>query len=187
MIKLPGFLIFSPVTVATRSIKGIPVWIASAIAFTVLILSTITPTSAGSPPLGTILPRTRLMRVFSAPCGYLVLATNTSIFPISATFSFINSIASGLLSSITIIPFSAPVVLRIAFRPKIISSAYARRTLWSAVRYGSHSHPLRRIVSTGFAGFSLTQVGKPAPPIPTIPASFTISMISSAVRSSNGL
>ena len=187
MIKLPGFLIFSPVTVATRSISGIPFWIASEIAFTVLILSTITPTSAGRPPLGTFLSMTRLMRVFSAPCGYLVLATKTSIFPISATFSCINSIASCLLSSMTMMPFSAPVVLRIAFRPKIISSANSRRTLWSAVKYGSHSHPLRRMVSTGFAGFSLTQVGKPAPPIPTIPASFTISMISSGVSSSRAL
>ena len=181
MIKFPGFLIFSPVTVATRSIRGIPVWIASEIAFTVLILSTTTPTSAGRPPLGTILPITRLIRVFSAPCGYLVLATNTSISPILATFSCINSMASCLLSSITMIPFWAPVVLRTARRPKIISSAYSRSTLWSAVKSGSHSHPLRRMVSTGFAGFSLTQVGKPAPPIPTIPASRMISMISSGV------
>ena len=187
MIKLPGFLIFSPVTVATRSTRGIPVWIASEIAFTVLILSTTTPTSAGRPPLGTFLPITRLIRVFSAPCGYLVFATNTSMLPIFATFSCINSMASGLLSSITMIPFSAPVVFRIAFRPKIMSSANSRRTLWSAVKYGSHSHPLRRMVSTGLAGFSLTQVGKPAPPIPTIPASFTISMISSGVSSSKGL
>ena len=122
------------------------------------------------------------MRVFSAPCGYFVLATNTSMFPISATFFCINSMASGLLSSITMIPFSAPVVLRTAFRPKIMSSAYSRSTLWSAVNRGSHSHPLRRMVSTGLAGLSLTQVGKPAPPIPTIPASRMISMISSGVR-----
>ena len=69
----------------------------------------------------------------------------------------------------------------------MISSAYSRSTLWSAVSRGSHSHPFRRMVSTGFAGFSFTQVGKPAPPIPTIPASRMISMISSGVRLSRSL
>ena len=65
-----------------------------------------------------------------------------------------------------------------------MSSANSRSTLWSAVRRGSHSHPFRRTASIGLFGFNLTAVGKPAPPIPTIPASRTISMISSGVRSS---
>ena len=36
----------------------------------------------------------------------------------------------------------------------------------------------------GLPGLSLTYVGNPAPPMPTMPAWFTISMISSAVSSS---
>ena len=106
---------------------------------------------------------------------------------ISAVFSSINFTASSLLSSITMIPFSAPTVLIIALRPNTTSSAYAKSTLWSTVRYGSHSQPFKRIVSTGFAGFNFTNVGKPAPPIPTIPASLTISTISSGVRLSRSL
>ena len=47
--------------------KGIPFKIASAMAFVVLMLLTTQPTSAGRPPLGTFLPVTRLISIFSAP------------------------------------------------------------------------------------------------------------------------
>ena len=153
----------------------------------VLILLTTAPTSAGSPPRGTCLPITRLISIFSAPCGYLVFATTTSKFSQSAVFAFNSSIASGLLSSITMIPFLASTVLTIAFKPKTTSSANSKSTLWSAVRSGSHSQPFNKTASIGLFGFSFTEVGKPAPPIPTIPLARTISIISSGVRLSRSL
>ena len=54
-------------------------------------------------------------------------------------------------------------------------SARSSITRKSAVRYGSHSAPLRMRYSQRFpgGGLSLTDVGKPAPPIPHIPASST--------------
>ena len=97
--------------------RGIPVLIASEMAFTVLTLHTTAPTSAGRPPLGTIRPMTRLMSIFSAPWGYLVFATVTSMLSSAAHLAWNSSTASGLLSSMTITPLGASTAFMTAFRP----------------------------------------------------------------------
>ena len=55
--------------------------------------------------------------------------------------------------------------------PSRTRSASSSISRWSAVRYGSHSTPLRIRVSMVFSsgGESLTWAGKVAPPIPTMP------------------
>ena len=69
---LPGFSIASPVTVTTRSMRGLPEKIASAMAKQVPTLCIITPTSTGNPCAGTSLLVNTWMSCFSPPAGYLV-------------------------------------------------------------------------------------------------------------------
>ena len=61
--------------------------------------------------------------------------------------------------------------------PESTFSPYSSITRWSAVIYGSHSHPFRITVSIflSLGGTSLTWVGKVAPPSPTMPASLIFS------------
>ena len=58
----------------------------------------------------------------------------------------------------------------------MMSAAFSSISLWSAVRKGSHSAPLITIFSIFFPpeGVSFTDVGKVAPPRPTMPHSRTI-------------
>ncbi len=77
-------------------------------------------------------------------------------------------------------PRWAPLALIMSLSPRMISSDSSTISLWSQVRNGSHSTPLRITVST-FTSPSryFTWVGKVAPPIPTRPAWSISSTISS--------
>jgi len=67
----------------------------------------------------------------------------------------------------------APSIFFIICAPVRMSSARSTIMRWSSVRYGSHSVPFIMTVSMGLrlGGESFTWVGKPAPPIPTMPHS----------------
>ena len=56
----------------------------------------------------------------------------------------------------------------------------------SQVMYGSHSAALTTSVSTLPRTFSLAAVGKPAPPMPTMPASSMRASTASGVREARG-
>ena len=74
------------------------------------------------------------------------------------------------------------------FTPPSTSSGCSRRVRWSLVMYGSHSLALTITVSTlPRPELIFTWVGKVAPPMPTMPAFFTISQICSTVRLSGSL
>ena len=100
--KFDGSFTAFPLTVTILSVSGLPVLNASPILYTVSILNTIAPTSAGSPPVGTFLPVIAFMSIFSAPCGYL--GFNGIIFMLSSYLSaFFNaSIHSRLFVSMPI-------------------------------------------------------------------------------------
>ena len=85
------------------------------------------------------------------------------------------AIASGLFSSTAMRTAGCPSTLRIISTPTRILSARSSITRKSAVRYGSHSAPLRIRYSQRLfgGGLSLTTVGNPAPPMPQMPASST--------------
>ena len=106
-VRLQGFSQAKPETVKLLSIKGFPRRNASEIATKVPTLSITQPQSAGSFPAGISLFNAAFTRVFSPPCGYLVLQTVIPIFSERFAFS-IASCKTGtksiLLSSITMIP-----------------------------------------------------------------------------------
>ena len=68
-----------------------------------------------------------------------------------------------------------PRILRMISTPTRMRSARSSITRKSAVRYGSHSAPFRTRYSQRLfgGGLSLTAVGKPAPPMPQMPACST--------------
>jgi len=127
-------------------------------------------------PAGTVLLTMALMSIFSAPCGYLTFIGQTWISGEPAAAFFMASIASGLFASIPTYPFFTPRILMRIFRPSMISRGLSSMRRWSEVRYGSHSAPFRMTTSMGFSlgGESFTNVGNVAPPMPTMPASWTI-------------
>ncbi len=142
---------------------------------------TTTPTSMGSPGGGgTSRPKIALISCFSAPWGYFNCKPCTFIWGSSFTALDMVSIASGLFASIPTKALPTLSTFMISLRPATIFSGSSSMTLWSAVRYGSHSTPFIMTVSIllPLGGDSLTTVGKAAPPIPTIPAFRILSKIS---------
>ncbi len=97
------------------------------------------------------------------------------------------AMASGLLRSTPITTRLAPSARIMIRAPSCTRSGYSAMMRWSVVRYGSHSAPLRMIVSTArsLGGASLTCVGNAAPPSPTTPPSCTARTISSGVSRSH--
>ena len=123
------------------------------------------------------------MICFSDPCGYFVFKIQISISGNSAVFSVRSLMASGLFSSIAMTPlftFTAFIKRR---RPFMTSYGLSSITRWSEVKKGSHSAPFTMTVSivSSFGGVIFTCVGKPAPPMPTMPASRTAFTICSDV------
>ena len=168
-----------PVTVVMRSTSGLPSVTASAMAAAVLTLNTSAPASAGNLPRGTCRPVTTSMSCFSPPCGYFVGNAITSMPSCPAAAFRIASMASGLLSSMAITPRRTPVARRMSLSPSTMRGPFSSMLRWSAVRYGSHSAPLRMTISACLSGgtFILTCVGNDAPPMPQMPASSTAGMI----------
>ena len=175
----------SPETVVTRERRMCPFSTASAIAATVPTFSTTHPTSIGSAGgSGTTRPTVAKIWCFSLPCGYSTGSTTISTLPsMSANAFSIAAIASGLFASIAILTAGMPSTLRMISTPRRTRSARSSMRWWSAQRYGSHSAPLRMRYSQRLpgGGLSFTHVGKPAPPIPQMPASLTRARSSSFV------
>ena len=93
----------------------------------------------------------------------------------SANAFSIAAIASGLFASMAILTAGPPRTLRMISTPTRMRSARSSITRKSAVRYGSHSAPFSTRYSQRLVGggLSLTAVGKPAPPMPQMPACST--------------
>ena len=107
-------------------------------------------------------------------------STVTSFLP--PTKAFRCSMASSLLASTPMTALLRPKACIRMRTPPMTFSPCSSISRWSAVMYGSHSAPLRISVSTlPRPELIFTWVGKPAPPIPVIPASLTISTISLVV------
>ena len=138
---------------------------------------TIAPTSSGRPPFGMILPMVLYTSTFSPPWGYIGgrILISISFAPAESFLSC--SIASGLLLSIPMINRLTPRCFLIASIPRNKSSPLSRIVRVSEVMYGSHSAALITTASILLRSLtaSLTKVGKPAPPKPTIPLFFTAS------------
>ena len=185
--KLLGCLSSLPVTVTMRSKSGLFFITASYTAKAVPTFWMMAPTDTGSAGgAGTWRRTTASISCFSPPWGYLVFRGTTSILGCwAAHFSVISLIASGLFSSMPIKPLVTLAAFMSSSTPTSTSSAFSSIRRWSAVRYGSHSTALM-MTHSGLncgGGMSFTWVGKQAPPIPTMPAFFTFSIISSGVSS----
>ena len=172
--------------VVILSTKGSPVFIDLAICAAVPTFVTTAPAAAGNAPDGTSLPPVHAyISCFSAPCGYFISkpTTSTSEYPSAALVTA--SIASGLFTSIPIYPLCTSNAFITALIPNTTSSGCSTINLWSAVKYGSHSAPFSIITSIfeSGGGDNFTCVGNVAPPIPTIPASCIIFIISFGCRS----
>ena len=188
VIKFLGSFIASPVIVVILSIKGKPVFIDFAIWAAVPTFVTTAPAAAGNAPDGTSLPPVHAyISCFSAPCGYFISRPTTSTSGYGSAALVTASIASSLFTSIPIYPLWTSNALITALIPNTTSSGISTINLWSAVKYGSHSAPLSIITSMfeSGGGDNFTCVGNVAPPIPTIPASCMIFMISFGSRLSN--
>ncbi len=138
------------------------------------------PISAGIEPLGTSLLVRIFISCFSPPDGYFVGITRITMSLFSAALS--NALmASGLLSSIPmIVSFGLRICSTISI-PWISSSACSCISLSSAVMYGSHSAAFTiRISVRAMPDWIFFAVGKPAPPIPEMPARRIMSMSASA-------
>ena len=108
----------------------------------------------------------------------------TAAFPAHASESAAN--ASFLFASTPMSVRPAPSAVISSSAPRTTSAARSVIRRQSQVMYGSHSAPFRTSVSTAFFGASLTCVGNPAPPIPIMPHSLTLAIISSADGSARG-
>ena len=86
---------------------------------------------------------------FSAPCGYFAFsATTFTELSLSAAAFVIFSIASGLLFSMPMNTFSVPRYFFMLAMPSKMLSVFSIISLWSPVRYGSHSAAFITSVST---------------------------------------
>ena len=90
-----------------------------------------------------------------------------------------------LFISTPMMTLSTPNIFARKQQPPMISCGRSSMVRSSPVMYGSHSAPLMMTVSTWpMPPEILTWVGNVAPPMPTIPAFLTISIISSTLRRS---
>ena len=113
---------------------GLPSMMASAMAAQVPTLTTTQPQSMGRPPLGTSRPVSTLISCFSPPWGYLVFitCTRTPSRPWAA-FSMA-AMASGLLSSMPMMPLLTPSARMAARRPSTTRVGFSSISRWSAFR-----------------------------------------------------
>ncbi len=159
-----------PVKVTTRLTIGSPSITARLIAYSDPTFCTRIPISAGIPPAGTSLFVRTLISCFSPPEGYLVGITRITMSLFCAADSRA-LIASGLLSSIPMMVSLGCKMCSTISIPCRTSSACSCKSLSSAVMYGSHSAALTIKISVRpKPDWIFFAVGKPAPPIPEMPA-----------------